>query len=257
MPIWLADLLVVVVLVTTSELAFRLARRRSAKDAHKDLGTTQASTLGLLALVLGFTLAMAESRYSARRQVVLDESLAVGTTYLRTDFLPEPHRSRSKLLLREYIDARIAFYYSEDATPRSQELQAQLWTELTAVAPTHDTPLLGTYATSLNQMIDLEGARDLMLAARVPWTIHLLVLIVAIVAIGINGYAVGLAGTRIPISLTIVPLLVAFAYTVVLDLDRSRAGLISTGDRPMERVKKSLPSIPGTSSARVPGRSSW
>ena len=257
MPIWLAELSVTIVLVATSELAFRFARRRSRKDAGKDLGTTQASTLGLLALVLGFTLAMAESRFSSRRQVVLDESLAVGTTYLRTDFLPEPQRSRSKLLLREYIDARIAFYSTEEATPRSQALQTRLWAELAAVASTHDTPLLGTYVTSLNQMIDLEAARDLILAARVPWTIHLLVLVVAFVAIGINGYAVGLGRIRIPISLTVVPLLVAFSYSVLLDLDRSRAGLISTGDRPMERLKQSLPSIPGTSSARVPGRSSW
>jgi hypothetical protein len=132
-----------------------------------------------------------------------------------------------------------------------------LWSELANVARTHDSPLIGTYVTSLNQMIDLEAARDLMLTARVPWTIHLLVIVVALVAIGINGYAVGLGRIRIPISLTVVPLLVAFAYSVLLDLDRSRAGLISTGDRPMERLKASLPSTPGTSSARVPGRSSW
>lgn len=257
MPIWLADLLLAVVLVATSELAFRFARRRSRKDAGKDLGTTQASTLGLLALVLGFTLAMAEGRYSARRQVVLDESLAVGTTYLRADFLPEPQRTRSKLLLREYIDARIAFYSSEAATPRSQALQDKLWAELTAALPGHDSPVLATYVTSLNEMIDLEAARDLTLAARVPWTIHLLVIVVAFVAIGINGYAVGLGRIRIPVALTVVPLLVTFAYAVLLDLDRSRAGVISTGDRPMLRLKSSLPSIPGTSSARASGHSSW
>lgn len=255
MPIWAADFSIALVLVGTSELAFRIARRRARKDAAKELGTTQASTLGLLALVLGFTLAMAESRYNSRRQVVLDESLAVGTTYLRSDFLPEPQRSRSRLLLREYIDARIAFFHSEAATPRSQELHTRLWSELAAVAPAHDTPLVGTYVTSLNQMIDLEAARDIVLAARVPWTIHLLVIVVAIVALGINGYAVGLGRIRIPVSLTVVPLLVAFAYGVLLDLDRSRAGFISTGDAPMERLQKSLANSPGTSSARASGRS--
>lgn len=257
LPIWVADLVVVIVLVGVSELAFRLARRRAVRDRGKDLGTTQASTLGLLALVLGFTLAMAESRFDSRRQVVLDESLAVGTTYLRTDFLPEPQRSRSKLLLREYIDARIDFYYSESATSRSQALQSEIWNQLVSVSGAHDSPLLATYVTSLNQMIDLEASRDVVLAARVPWTIELLVIIVAIVAMGINGYAVGLGRIRIPISLTVVPLLVAFACAVLLDLDRSRAGMISTGNRPMERLKESLPSTPGTSSARASGRSSW
>jgi hypothetical protein len=259
MPIWATDLFVTIVLIGTSELAFRVARRKRTTDEATQLGTAQASTLGLLALILGFTLAMAESRFDARRRVLLDESLAVGTTYLRTDFLPEPQRTQSQLLLREYVQARIDFYgaklHATAETEHAQTLHTKIWAQLAEVAPTHDSVLVGTYATSLNEMIDLETSRDVMLRARVPWTIHVLLLVISVVAVAVNAYAVGLGRRRVPVLQIVIPLLVAFSYAVLLDLDRSRAGFITTGDLPMERLQKSLPSSPGTSSARASGHS--
>ena len=52
----------------------------------------RGATVGLLAFLLAFTFGMAESRYNNRKQVVLQEANAIGTTYLRTDFLSEQAR---------------------------------------------------------------------------------------------------------------------------------------------------------------------
>ena len=46
--------------------------------------------LGLLALIIGFTFAMALSRFEARRAAVLNEANAIGTTALRA---PQAGRS--------------------------------------------------------------------------------------------------------------------------------------------------------------------
>ena len=63
--------------------------------------------LGLLALMLAFTFSMALSRFEARRDAVLNEANAIGTTALRARLLPEPQRSETLKLLREYVHIRL------------------------------------------------------------------------------------------------------------------------------------------------------
>jgi hypothetical protein len=46
--------------------------------------------LGLLALIISFTFAMALSRFDARRDALLREANAIGTAALRARLLPTP-----------------------------------------------------------------------------------------------------------------------------------------------------------------------
>ena len=50
---------------------------------------------------------MALSRFDARRDAVLNEANAIGTTALRARLLSEPHRAESLKLLREYVKIRL------------------------------------------------------------------------------------------------------------------------------------------------------
>jgi len=47
-----------------------------------------AAILGLLAFRLAFTFGVAASRFDTRRELVLDEANAIGTTFLRAALLP-------------------------------------------------------------------------------------------------------------------------------------------------------------------------
>src|SRR3954453_8868901 len=49
------------------------------------------------------------ARFEARREAVLNEANAIGTTALRARLLPEPHRTESLNLLREYAQIRIDY----------------------------------------------------------------------------------------------------------------------------------------------------
>src|SRR5271154_4680232 len=60
---------------------WRHARARDEKEAP--VGAMVASILGLLGFMLAFTFGLAASRFDARRQVILEEANAIGTTYLR------------------------------------------------------------------------------------------------------------------------------------------------------------------------------
>src|SRR5262245_9726116 len=53
-----------------------------------------SSVFGLLALLLGFTFALAIDRYETRRILVQQEANAINTAYTRAQLLDEPHRSR-------------------------------------------------------------------------------------------------------------------------------------------------------------------
>src|SRR4051795_2617372 len=88
-----------------SEIGWRLGRRG---DGHStNIGTLESATVGLLALIIGFTFSMALSRFEARRDAVVQEANAIGTTALRARFLPEPYRAESLKLLRDYTQVRL------------------------------------------------------------------------------------------------------------------------------------------------------
>jgi len=95
----------------------------------------------LLSLLLGFSLALALPRYDLRRELIVDEANAIGTVNLRAQLLPDPARSKSIALLREYVDARVQFSENGTASPlfaeatlRSHQLQAELWNQAKEVA---------------------------------------------------------------------------------------------------------------------------
>ena len=94
------------------EIGFRLASRGREKedpDLHEQAVGVRDGVIVLLSLLLGFTLALALPRYDLRRQLIVDEANAIGTTDLRAQMLPEPARGKSLELLRNYVDARVEF----------------------------------------------------------------------------------------------------------------------------------------------------
>src|SRR5687768_15219741 len=105
-PTWLLGLLLLAFALAAGYVSqlLRLRGDRRREESGSGLATDNqegyivSGVLGLLALMLGFTLAMAVDRFDTRRLLVLQEANAVGTTYLRAQLLDEPHRARiSKL----------------------------------------------------------------------------------------------------------------------------------------------------------------
>jgi hypothetical protein len=247
--LWFTDIALVFSLLAIAEVMFRVGRslrRRADEHVRSQTTAAQASSLGMLALILGFTLSMADARFDARRTMLLREATAAGTTYLRTDYLPEPARSESRALLRDYVKVRRAYARASAAeavveVSRARAIQVQLWARAAITARAHlDSALVGHYVEALNEMIDLEETRDVVVLARLPPTVMMLLFLVALVAVGISGYAAGLGGRRAAVTLVVMPTLIALACAIVADLERARAGYIATGDLPMQRLEESM-----------------
>src|SRR5262249_52033807 len=146
-------------------------------EKESPVGAMVGSILGLLAFLLAFTFGLAASRFDTRRQTVLEEANAIGTTYLRARLLPEPQRSTLENLLREYVDVRIRGVLENklaEAAKRSEELQESLWSEAVKAANSKDSnPIMTSlFIQSLNETIDVHAKRVLVsVRSRIPISI--------------------------------------------------------------------------------------
>jgi len=82
-------------LMVIVEAGFRLAVLTSVhmdEERGEQIAASRDGLGILLSLLLGFTLAMALPRFDLRKQLVVDEANAIGTTSLRAGILPEAQR---------------------------------------------------------------------------------------------------------------------------------------------------------------------
>jgi len=114
---------------------------------REDLGIVRAASLTLLGLIIGFTFAMAVSRYDQRKNMEEAEANAIGTEYLRTDLLPANDASHLRELLRKYTEQRISFYEArnerqiERIGATVEKLHADLWSTVVRATTVQQTPL--------------------------------------------------------------------------------------------------------------------
>ena len=87
---WLIFAAAFVALWLASVMGSWLRRRNSSAEdeQHEDLGIILGATLTLLALIIGFSISMASSRYDQRKNLEEAEANAIGTEMLRADLLP-------------------------------------------------------------------------------------------------------------------------------------------------------------------------
>jgi len=241
-----------VLLALAMEIGYRFGRWRHATspgEQGQPVGAMVASILGLLALVLGFTFSLAASRFDARRQLVLEEANAIGTTYLRARLLPEPQRTEVGRLLREYTDVRIQSSQADkvaDSIVRSEAMHERLWAQATEAAEANPGSIMtGVFIQSLNDVIDLHSKRVMFgIRSRIPMVIWIGLLSMAVLGMAGVGYQAAMSETcRSPIMFVLV-LAFSIVMYLVADLDRGQEGLLRVSQQPMIDVLRTMQSTP-------------
>jgi hypothetical protein len=253
-PVLLFLLLFVVANVIAYEIGFRIgvwAKRRSPADDDGDDGPTGlivGSILGLMAFLLAITMGMASDRFDNRRSLVLQETNAIGTAYLRAGYLSEQASSESQALLREYVPHRIASSDQAEVAAnieRSEDLQVELWAIAQQVAREDGSDVTALYIESLNEVIDLHTMRVVAgVYSRVPPTILWLLVAGVVLSLGLVGYNAGLSGRRSPVIGTVLVIALGAVIWLVVDLDRPQDGLITTSQQPLIDLSERLESSP-------------
>ena len=242
----------VIFALITAEVGYRLGRWWQERTADEKEGPTAmivGSLLALMAFLLAITMGMASDRFDARRTVILAEANAVGTTYLRAGYLPEPASSETRDLLREYVPLRILTDDRSDVRARiarSVEIQDKLWAIAEALArATPNSQVLALYIASLNEMIDLHQTRVIAgLHARVPETILILLLLCSMLTLAMVGYNAGLTLRRSPLTAIGLVIVLGAVITLVVDLDRPREGFLKVSQQPLLYLQEQIGAPP-------------
>lgn len=247
-PLWALSLLTLAGVLLAAEVGFRLGRRRCRRQEHEKeslVGAAVAATLGLVAFMLAFTFSIAGVRFDARRQAILDEANAIGTTYLRAGMLPDDHCNRVRRLLCEYVDVRLEAVRAgslEKALNRSNELHRQLWVEAEAVAKKQPQSIqVGLFVQTLNQMIDMHTTRVVAgLYSRIPLLVWIILYGLTALAMFGVGFHAGLSSSAHSLALPILAIALGAVMFIVADLDRPGEGMLRVGQQVLIDVRATM-----------------
>jgi hypothetical protein len=246
-PLWGLFIFILLIALVSVECGYRIGRyrhNRHKEEKEAPVGTMVGAALGLLAFILAFTFGLAAGRFETRRQVVLDEANAIGTTYLRAGMLPE-RGEQIRALLRDYVDVRLEAVRSgnlAEGIRRSENIQEQVWKEAETVGEKNPNSIVvGLFIQSLNEMIDMHAKRlQASLRSRIPGAIWLGLFAVAVLSLSAMGYLEGLPRSRR--SLAVLAVAVAFSVVIELiaDLDRPQEGVLRVSQQPLLDVQRSM-----------------
>jgi hypothetical protein len=244
-------------------VGFRLAvlARAWEDESQREQVEAARDALGVsLSLLLGFSLALAVPKYDLRKHLVVDEANAIGTTILRAKLLPEPHQSTVLDLLRAYTEVRLEFSTAksrgpemEEANTHTKELQHQLWEQTIAVAQTYPNAITSSFVNSLNTTIDESEKRLAALENRIPGSVWIMLVTVAILTSLTLGYSA--RGKFWPVLIAL-PIMVSIVTALIADLDSARSGFLQTDLRPLKRLEQDLKSESSARSAVPPSKQS-
>jgi type IV secretory pathway VirB2 component (pilin) len=249
LPSWALALILIAIVGAATAAGYAIGHylRRHQESLREPFGVLQAALLGVVGLILAFGLSLAVGRYEERRAATVDESNAIGTTYLRAQLIAEPARTESLQSLRRYTDLAIRVTKEvpngagmRRTTAAEGAVQRRLWHlagQAIDAAPLASADRL--YVDSLNATFDAQSTRLAALNNRVPPAVLALEVFGAAVATGLLALHISVLGRGL-VALTAAAALMTLLLLVTFDLDRPTRGLITVPSTSLVSVRASM-----------------
>jgi hypothetical protein len=259
LTLYAASAVLLMTCAVVGTLLGRFINRNVPEADRKPLGSgVTGAVLGLLAFMLAFTFGTAANRFAERKQLVVEESNAIGTAYLRAQLVEDPYGGAIRTQLRHYVDSRLEAVSASSSRDEQRLAQflidanathARIWSQVVELSKQHpDSVLVGLLASAVNSVIDLHATRVAVgLHNRIPTSIWVTIYFIAIVATALTGYDSGLSSRRSTLaSLSTLAMVMTFCAVVLLiiDLDRPAQTMFSVDQQTMIDLQRSF-SEPG------------
>jgi hypothetical protein len=224
---------------------FRKRRRNPEETEREDFGVVVAATMTLLALIIGFSFSMASSRYDQRKNLEESEANAIGTEYVRADFLPAADAARVRTLLKSYLNQRVFFYETRDARQLRQidaataQLETDLWSAVRAPAAAQPTPVVAIAVTGMNDVLNSKGYTQAAWLNRIPIATWGLMIAIAICCNMLIGYGAR-RGEANAVLLLVLPLIVSISFALIANIDSPRGGMVRVHPENLGSLSDSL-----------------
>jgi hypothetical protein len=266
-PLWalfVATILIVMVSIEGGYRLGRLAHRRSEEEKESPVSVISGSVLGLGAFLLAFTFGIVSNRFDSRKELVRQEANAVRTAWRRSDFLPEPDRAETRVLIRRYVNERLALARSRPDSERVKSFvasverdQGRLWEIAVANARKDmNSDVAALYIESLNELFAIHALRVAVgLGMRLPMGIWLMLLIVTALGMMGLGYQTGIAGSQRSLARPILAVSFALVIVLIADIDRPYGTFIRVTQQPLLDVQSWLSEGAGAGPAQEDGQS--
>lgn len=240
-----------VLIIVCIEIGNRIGKLLQARNKNENDGminVVSGSVLGLLSLLLAFTFGIVSDRYDSRKSLVREEANQLGTVWLRTDFIPEPERTASRELLKEYLKLRLSLITVPDAENiekslnEAERIQEKLW----ALGGMHlnnemRSNLGALYFDSLNSLIEIQGLRvAIAFRGHLPQGLWISLYVLLVSAMLTMGYYSAVIRSRRNFS----SLLLAFSFSMVIaiisNLDKLQTNHFQISQRPLIDLQKKM-----------------
>ncbi|AFL73673.1 hypothetical protein [Thiocystis violascens] len=220
------------------EVGRRLGERHLARDpesARAGTGVVEGAVFALVGLLIAFTFSGAASRFDQRRDLIVQETNAIGTAYLRLDLLPGDARSALQEDFRRYIDARLDAYRQLPdiqaalaGLTKATALQNRIWTQVVSAGQRPDAApdAIKLLLPALNDMIDITTTRTLAAQMHPPLGIYLMLVALALASALLAGYSMAGGRSRNWLHMVVFAVVMAMTVYIIIDIEFPRLGMI-------------------------------
>ena len=251
-PVWAFFLVILAFALLPIEVGLRIGERRRRVDDHEAEGPVSnvvTAMLALLGFMVALTLGAATVRFDERKETLIGAVNAIETAHRNAGLLPEPHKSESRNLLREYVDIRIqiADTYSrpdefKQLEQRVATVRESLWSHAESLAAEdRSAEMYALFSSSLNDVFEVHNKSVILGAVyRIPIIVWAVLLVVTVITTLGVGFQFGLVGTRSPVASLTLALTFALVMTIIFDIDEPGKGLISVNQQPLLQLQERM-----------------
>ena len=247
-------LLTVLLMLFMLEVGFRFGRSKQSRKVKAQTAQVRAlmgATLGLLAFMLAFTFATAQTHYENRIQLQIDEAVLVKSTFMQADLVQEPIRSQARDLLLQYVEGRLQLrkMISEkneqgvfNVITRASEIQLELWSvgkkaHLSSENMTGESIGSRDLSASVLGLMNMQTQRiQAALINRIPAIIWLTLYFTAVMSMIVVGYQAGLTEKRSPMATFSLTLAFSAVMLLIMDLDRPVQSMFQLDETIMQQL---------------------
>ncbi len=250
LPIHWAAMVLLVTLPTAAVVGYLTgaARRKWLLSQGRDVDAvvgeaTLGAILALLGLLLAFSFGNALGISSERKSAMVDEAAALGTAFLRADYLPEPGRTDLQKSIYEYAQTRIlpgdgqinSVAKAHAFIDRTLQAQAVLWPlTLEATKDPVPAPIKTFVAGAMNDAIDAHLYRVKTLSNPVSDITQSMLLAAALISLFLLGNRAGMVGRSLTWRTFVFSGFLFVVMGTIIDTQRGGEGFVRIDDTPLK-----------------------
>lgn len=249
LPIWAVFSGLVILVLATAEIGFQagiwLQGRGSEVGENRMTTSVVGGMLGLLGLLMAFSIGITINHHGERKAMVVTEANAVNTAWLRAGFLDEPDSLSMRKLLREYTETRLDAANQVVELPvamtRSEEIHKKLWAVVeNNVRQGKDSDIMTSLVESINNVINTHNLRFTAATKRLPRILGVTLFAATLLSFLLVGVASSADRKRDTAAILIFALAFISVQMIMVDLDRPHDGMLTISQTAMTDLLRQI-----------------